>query len=193
MNTKSDFDRRRQPHDEAVAAEKQRLEKEGHLVLPLGVERYPEDIRGALSKMNKANGTIKHERHQPDLLDVDPQTENGEYVELKVAKTIERDSYNACKRKAETGGRLIVKIHHPETDARYEVPFGALAFKDSWAVVSEFPEDKRMPVDDDGWINPRLWPDGKYLRWKRSHPSGSGTAFRYFDFSAMEQYRVIEH
>jgi len=181
------FDARLGPHEEWAQEVFAHIEAHGWQVVPLGAERVAPDVSKVLSAMQNPDATARFVRYMPDGFAIHTGKEQAWFFDAKVGRSIEKDAYEAYMAFAGDERRVYVCIRWQL--AVYWVSVRNIAFLDSREVVGGFREDHRMPIDDEEWIAPRLWPRAKYLRWKLSHPGASGTAFRYLDFAAMEAYR----
>jgi hypothetical protein len=137
--------------------------------------------------MESPDATARFLRYMPDGFAVHVGKEQGYFFDAKIGRSIEKDAYLAYMAFAGEDRRVYVCVKW--SGAVYWIPVRSLSFMDSADYVEQFSPEKRMPIDEDGWIAPRLWPRPKYMGWKMMHPAASGTAFRYLDFLAMTQYR----
>ena len=183
----NDFEKRLAPHEEWAAKVFAHIAAQGWRTVPLGAERIAPGVQKALSAMQSPDPTARFVRYMPDGFAVNIGAEKAYFFDAKCGRTIEKDAFQAYKAFAGDDRSVFVCIRWQETI--YWIPVRAIVFLDSIGVVSEFAIDHRMPIDEDDWIAPRLWPREKYIQWKYRHPGASGTAFRYVDFEAMAQYR----
>ena len=133
------------------------------------------------------NPSIRFVRHFPDGVASDFTNNIAFFWDAKVGKTIEKDAYETYLEVGNNGREFYLFIN--SVAGKFCVPIDYVSFVDSHDFVSKFKDSMRMPVDDDGWIAPRMWPEDKYRNWKRFHPSASGTPFRYFNFDRMDRWR----
>ncbi len=161
------------------------IEQRGWKTVPLGVENVASEVHRLLSMMKNPDPTARFLRYMPDGFAVREESEEAFFFDAKSGETIEKDAYLAYRALAGSDRRVFVFIRH--LGNTYCVPVNDLRFKDSWEVVRRYP--RPLPVDEDGWIAPRLLPRDEYLRWKSRNPQASGTSFRYFDLPAMRKYR----
>lgn len=168
------------------------IEEQGWKTVPLGAENVAPEAHRLLSFMKNPDPTARFLRYMPDGFAVKEEGEEAFFFDAKSGPTIEKNAYLAYQAFAGNDRRVFVFIRNG--DDTYCVPIRKLKFLDSWDCVRSFPPDRQMPVDEDGWIAPRLWPEAKYLAWKRRNPHASGTPFRYFDLGAMSKYKMgAEH
>jgi len=133
------------------------------------------------------DATIRFLRYMPDGFAVHAGTQQGWFVDAKVGRSIEKDAYLVYT--AFAGDDRNVCVYVKSGMDVYVVSARDLRFLDSSEYVGRFSPDDRMPIDEAGWIAPRLWPRQKYLMWKRNHPEASGTAFKYLDLDSMASHR----
>lgn len=96
--------------------------------------------------------------------------------EAKSGKHIEKDAYETYLRYHDMGCRIVLFVRHPVGRVFWQW-VERVGFIPSIDVVSQFPPDKRHPIDDEDW----MWP-------RRGHGyagAGSGTPYREVDFSSM--------
>jgi len=183
----SEFAGRLGPHEDWAQQVFAHIEAHGWQVVPLGAERVAPDASKVLSAMRNPDATARFVRYMPDGFAIHRQKEKAFFFDAKVGRSIEKDAYIAYL--AFAGKDRSVYVCLKNESIVYWVPIKAIAFYDSEEYVSRFPPDRRMPIDEDGWIAPRLWLPSKYHNWKQQHPSASGTAFRYVDFGRLVAYR----
>ena len=186
----SDFERYRlAPHEEWARLVFEHITQRGWSVVPMGAQVLAPQVAAMLSAMEQPDPTAAFVRYMPDGFAVHLGKQTTFFFDAKVGKTIEKAAYIVYQAFAGEDRAVFVCLKHRE--CVYWVPIRDLAFLDSQVYVGRFPEQRRMPVDDEGWIAPRLWPRWKYLEWKQQHPEASGTPFRYFDFPAMTKWLYL--
>ena len=166
---------------------RQEIQAQGWQVVPMGAENVAPDVQKALSFMENPDSTARFVKYMPDGFAVNIEGETAYFFDSKRGKSIEKDAYIAYIAFAGEDRKMFVMIK-TDNGKIYDVPVSELKFLCSHKYVSKFPEHRRMPIDDDGWIAPRLWPDDKYLVWKAKCKNASGTPFKYFDFNKMQQF-----
>lgn len=135
------------------------------------------------------NPSIKFIRYFPDGIASDFNINHAFFWDAKLGISIEKNAYDTYCEIGDSGREFYLFIKTVSTNSYfYCVPISAVEFKNSAKYVSQFSIQNQMPVDENGWIAPRLWPEERYLSWKFKHPEASGTPFRYFDFDAMKQW-----
>lgn len=132
------------------------------------------------------NPSIRFVRYFPDGVAADFNANVAFFWDAKMGTSIERDAYDTYLEFAESGRELYLFIK--SENSQYCVPIEKVEFKDSYLYVSQFHEKNQMPIDPDGWIAPRMWPEQRYLDWKFKHPEASGTPFKYFSFGKMGEW-----
>lgn len=166
----------------------ERMKSDGWEVVPMGAENVAPSVQQALSMMANPDATARFVRYMPDGFAVKVEEETAIFFDAKRGKSIEKDAYIAYLAFAGDNRNVYIMIKS-ENGAVYRVPVKGLKFLCSREYVAKFTEYNRIPVDDDGWIAPRLWPEDRYREWKRRYQTASGTPFKYFDFKQMEMYR----
>ncbi|MFW9989887.1 MAG: hypothetical protein ACFFC3_14645 [Candidatus Odinarchaeota archaeon] len=162
------------------------IKNKGLHVVSMGAENIVPEVHTILSFMKNPDNTSKFVRYMPDGFAIDEKKETAFFYDAKNGKAIEKDAYLTYLTFAADNRRLYIFI---QNDAdKYCVPIDKLAFIDSYSEVSKYSLEMQLPIDDDGWIAPRLLPENKYLKWKYSHSDKSGTPYKYFDFDAMKKY-----
>ena len=121
----------------------------------------------------------KFVRYAPDGV-MECKSKRVIHFDAKAAKSIEKDAYNVYMKYHRTGCTVIIFVKHPATGMRYWQYVQNIQLLDSTIVVSQYPEHRRFPIDDDGWIAPRL------KRGFKSTKKYSGTPFKYFDFDSFK-------
>ncbi len=169
---------------------KEILEFQKMLIVPMGAEKVAPEVQEQLWKMENPDSTARFFRYTPDGFAVDVENGVSFFYDCKDGRTIEKEAFKNYIVYAGEDRNVFVFIRHG--GKTYRVPLRCLAFLDSNNEVGRYSEEKRMPVDNDGWIAPRLWPKWKYDAWKASHLGASGTPFRYFDFQKMEQFVLAD-
>ena len=166
----------------------ERMKSDGWEVVPMGAENVAPSVQQALSMMANPDATARFVRYMPDGFAVKIEDETAVFFDAKRGRSIEKDAYIAYLAFAGDDRNVHIMIKSDNGDIYY-VPVRGLKFLCSHEYVSKFPENKRMPIDEDGWIAPRLWLEDKYQGWKQRYKMASGTPFKYFDFGNMEEYR----
>ena len=162
------------------------IEQRGWKTVPLGAENVAPEVHHLLSMMKNPDPTARFLRYMPDGFAVREESEEAFFFDAKSGPTIEKDAYLAYQAFAGSDRRVFVFVRH--LGNTYCVPVNDLRLQDSREVVRRYP--RPLPVDEDGWIAPRLLPRDEYLRWKSRNPQASGTPFRYFDLGAMSRYKM---
>lgn len=134
------------------------------------------------------NPSIRFVRYFPDGVAADFKNNVAFFWDAKNGNSIEKNAYETYLEFGANGREFFLFIKYDHNI--YCVPLGEVKFFNSFQYVSRFPEYTRMPVDDGGWIAPRLWPEKKYLQWKYKNPEASGTPYRYFDFGDMKHWSI---
>lgn len=137
---------------------------------------------------NSDNPSIRFVRYFPDGIASDFKNNCAFFWDAKIGTSIERNAYETYLEFNVNGREFYLFIKNGTSI--YCTPLLEVCFLNSYTYVSQFREKNRMPIDDDGWIAPRLWNEAKYLNWKYTHPNASGTPFRYFDFDSMKNWRI---
>jgi hypothetical protein len=162
------------------------VKRNGWEFVPMGAENIAPNVHRMMSKMENPDNTVRFVRYMPDGFAVHPEKEEAFFLDCKHSDTIEKDAYINYLTYAGEDRRVYVFIK--SQDQVYCVPLKKLQFQDSHEVVRKYPNP--MPVDSEGWIAPREWPDEKYLAWKSRYRSASGTAYKYIDFERLEKYII---
>ncbi len=162
------------------------LKSQGKLIVPMGAEKVAPRVQEMLRKIENPDNTARFFRYTPDGFAVDVESGEAFFYDCKDGRAIEKEAFENYVAYAGEDRSVFVFIKHGEKT--YQVPLRGLSLLDSWEEVGRYCEEKRMPIDEDGWIAPRLWPKWKYDEWKANHQGASGTPFRYFDFKKMEQF-----
>lgn len=162
---------------------KKYLTKHGWIVVPMGAENILPEVQEAIKRMKKPDGTAKFIKYLPDGFAINVKKEKAFFYDAKNSKSIEKEAYLTYMIFAGKNRNfyLFIKADYYV----YIVPIRKLYLKQP-KIINEY----SLPIDDDGWASPRLWPSEKYLDWKRKYPSASGTAFKYFDFEKMANYKI---
>lgn len=182
------FEGRKAPHDSWAEEVFRSIREEGWILVPMGIERIAPNAHPRLKAMLDPDPTSAFLRFMPDGFAVHPTKAESYFFDIKTGYTIEREPYECYRAFAGNDRQVFLYLYYAKA-GKYLVPLPALVFLDSWRYIATFPEEWQMPVDEEGWICPRDWPEDKYQRWKSSHPTASGTPFRYLDFPAMERFR----
>ncbi len=98
--------------------------------------------------------------------------------EAKNAKNIERDAYQTYLKYQTAGCRIFIFVL--DGGLIYFQILNKLKFIDSQAILDRYPNGKRFPVDEDGWICP---------------PPRNGekrTPYKEIDFSSMKPFVCLE-
>ena len=98
------------------------------------------------------------------------------HYDAKAAKAIEKDAYETYMNYVSCGCRVVLFVKNGETVYCRDIQHVRLI--DGNETISKFPENRRFPVDEDGWICPRL---------SRNQLNGrmSGTPYKEIDFASM--------
>jgi len=116
-------------------------------------------------------------RFQPDAVACtkdDPH--HSFYVEAKAAKTIERTAYEQYMRLCKSGSIVIIIFQRLNNHWNF---IENIRLIDGHETVTKFPERRRYPVHEDGWIYPREHPQWNQNRWHRRQMAG--TPYREVD------------
>lgn len=163
------------------------LSASGWLVVPMGAENVAPEVQNALSMMRNPDATARFVRYMPDGFAVMVESEEAMFYDAKCGKSIEKDAYIAYMAFAGDNRRVYVRIKNGKD--KYNVPVRKLMFLNSHKEVEKYPVHLQMPIDEDGWIAPRLWCPEKYNKWKYRYSTASGTPFKYFDFDAISEFK----
>lgn len=109
------------------------------------------------------------------------KTERVYYFEAKRGDSLEKDAYEVYT--AHQGRDIGVLIFFEIDGKVYYQHLQKIRFRDSAAVVEQFPPLRRFPVID-GWICPRAKPGF------RSLGAMSGTPYRYVDVRSLKPWRT---
>ena len=114
-------------------------------------------------------------RYAPDGV-VLLKTKEVVHFDAKCAKSIEKDAYESYLGLTTIGCTVLLFVKHE--GVIYWQDITKLTLIPGSTTVAPFPEHRRLPVGDDGWIYPRR---------NRPRMSGdmSGTPYREIDFSSM--------
>lgn len=167
------------------------VEAKGWLTVPIGAENLTPKVSAALSRMKNPDVTVSFIRYLPDGFAINVGLEQAFFFDAKVGKSIQKEAYEVYLAFANRSRKMFLFIH--AEGCNYCIPVQKLCFLDSQKYVNRFPLNQQLPVDDEGWIAPRLWPQSKYLDWKARNPNASGTPFRYFDLEAMKKFKLKEN
>jgi hypothetical protein len=166
---------------------KQLLERRGLRTVLIGAEHVAPEVHKALSDMRNPDATAMFVRYLPDGFAVNIGTEEAFFFDAKAGKTIEKKAYETYLDFAGKDRKVFIFIRNSKGET-YCVPVRELRFRNSQEVVAKY--NFQLPIDEGGWIAPRLLNEEDYRRWKKRHPEASGTPYRYFDFDAMKQYKI---
>lgn len=158
------------------------LEERGHSVVPMGAEHIAPKVQQALTRMDDPDPTAMFVRFLPDCFLVHGTREDAYFIDAKCGSSIEKEAYSAYMLLANSGLNVYVMIKYGGNI--YCVSVDELPFKDSQEHVQQYPNPH--PVDEDGWIAPRLRPDAR--AWAKSHPNASGTRYKEIDFSRLHEW-----
>lgn len=165
----------------------ERLKQSGKIIALNGAEHTHPEFHKILCGYKEPDNTSRWVRYQPDGVLTEPKTKKTWYIEAKRSETIEKDAYITYKKLYDAGCNVLLCIKRKSND-EYIVPIQFVLLIDGNITSSKYPPEIRMPVDDDGWLAPRLWSNAKYYKWKEKFTMASGTPFRYFDFKNMVEY-----
>lgn len=139
-----------------------------------GTEHTHPDFAAQLRRLNSR--AAKFVRYAPDGVML---THDQEVIhfDAKAAKSIEKDAYEVYMAYRTAGCRVIIFVRY--AGRAYWQDIERVGLIDGRQTVASFPEGRRFPVDDGGWITPRTKPGF------RATTSMSGTPYREIDFGTM--------
>lgn len=108
------------------------------------------------------------------------------YFDAKIGLTLEKDAYEVYLAYA-VAAKCPVELFVQHDKSIFWQNVSDLQFLDSNEVVAAFPENKRFPVDHEGWICPR---QSSHLRLLKKNMSG--TPFKYLDKRGLLFWRRME-
>ncbi len=161
----------------------QHLTKRGWIVVPMGTENILPKVQKAIINMKDPDETANFIKYLPDGFAVNIEKEKAFFYDAKNGKSIQKEAYQTYMMFAGKNRNFYLFIKNESYV--YIVPIRKICLKPP-KIINEY----SLPIDDDGWASPRLWSTEKYLAWKNKHPYASGTAFKYFDFEKMENYKI---
>jgi hypothetical protein len=173
----------------------QRFQNMGFDITAHGLEKVHPGFHNFLKNSNDPTSHLL--RYQPDQLIREKQLGNISFIEVKYSDSIEKTPYQKYTILYEKlDCRILICIKSKSSKKEYWVPIEKLKLKSGRLSVNEFPPDRRLPVDEHGWIAPREWNNKdskhynpkKYRTWQ-IHSKASGTPFRYFDFEEIKEYQ----
>jgi len=152
----------------ASAFEKQlfsKIEKMGFVVAINGTEHILPGFTDGLRK--STDQTSLAIRFQPDGVARIGIVPRSFYVEAKASKSIEKTAYEQYN-KLRDAGNIVVIVFQP---LNWKWCFvDEMPLEDGNITASRYAEDRRFPVDDEGWLCPR--------KSKHGTQRGSGTPYR---------------
>jgi hypothetical protein len=158
------------------------------IIVPMGLENVLSNHYSILSSMKEPSSTIKFIRFFPDGYAINLKEEDAFFYDAKFGQTIEKDAFNTYCVFVGHDRRMVIFIKN--YSKIYCVPLQKIKFQNSEEKTSQY-KHLKLPVDNEGWIAPRLLPEEKYKDWKLKNPLASGTPYKYFDFRAMEKYEIF--
>ena len=128
-------------------------------------------------------------RFQPDAVACIGNVPRTFYIEAKDAKNLEKTAHEQYV-KLQSVGNVVAVV------------FGKLNWMwgfiedieliDGHKTVEPYPEERRFPVDDEGWIYPRKsdhWNNGTGA----SNPQASGTPYREVDSCSLKEFSIFRN
>jgi len=110
------------------------------------------------------------------------KTDGAIHYDAKAAKTIEKDAYETYMNYVKCGCRVLLFVKHDGNVYWQDIESIVLIHGNE--TVGKFPESKRFPVDDDGWICPRQ------SSRRTCNGKMSGTPYREIDFASMKRIDI---
>ena len=163
----------------------EKLRGMGYIIEFTGTEHVAPNLQHELSSDKYTDITSRDIRYQPDAGIANPITGKSHYLEIKHSDAIEKHAYITYMEKHESGKSVMIAIKS-RSGKEYWLPINELVLIDGNVTASKYRNP--FPVDDDGWIAPRLMDKQRYYKWKQKHPRASGTPFRYIDFDAIRRW-----
>lgn len=161
------------------------LTKLGYIITDHGYERTHTKIQSEINEWK--DETSKFIRYQPDRFAVDITTKTSFLYEQKNGDQIEKDAYLTYMNLYSIGCDILLFIKNKKKNV-YKVNVENIKFIDSKKIINNMPNYFiKPPIDEEGWISPRLLNKKDYYKWKNK-TRGSGTPYKYFDFENMEEY-----
>lgn len=164
------------------------LEDKGHHVVFIGAEHIAPEVHDLLSGMELPDKTAQFIRFMPDCFLVHGERDEAYFVEAKAANNIEKQAYEAYDILCEKDLNVYLVIRY--RGKCYCCHFDDLPLIDSRQVVEQY--SNPLPIDQDGWIAPRLQPMIDYRRWKRRFPHASGTPYKRIDLDRLTPWKKIK-
>ena len=104
------------------------------------------------------------------------------HYDAKAAKSIEKDAYETYMNYVACGCRVLLFVK--QAGHVYWADIQDVRLIHGNDTVGRFQENKRFPVDEDGWICPRM------AKNPTSNSRMSGTPYREIDFTSMKQINI---
>lgn len=172
----TDFEKRLAPGQAAEAEAWSRLEKSGWCVAKNGTEHTHPDFVAKLRGNNSPAALFV--RFAPD--GVIHRNNQVVHCDVKVGKSIEKSAWETYMKYHEAGCFVVLFVKH-ENDWFWQW-VEKVQLVDGSKSIEKFPENKRFPVDKDGWICPR-----KTSR-NVCNEKMSGTPYRYIDMASLNKW-----
>lgn len=99
--------------------------------------------------------------------------------EAKRAKSIEKDAYNTYLAYENLGCSVLIFFKHPNGNKVFWNYISNIGFLDSVKVISKYTKYVQPPIDDFGWIYPRL--SSYFVNF------GSGTPYKEINFDTLKE------
>jgi hypothetical protein len=176
-------------HDRTQKAEQyfqeiaQLFSSRGYKVVKTGVEVNYSHTHPDLMKLDN-DLTAKYFRYHPDGFYIAEKFHQAVYFDAKASDSIEKDAYLIYQKMHSIGLRVLVCIKNKKNE-QYHVPIQKICLVSGLETAKRNP----LPLDEDGWLAPRLLSPVKYQEWKNKC-RGSGTSYRYFDFAQMQKFKL---
>jgi len=103
------------------------------------------------------------------------------HYDAKAAKAIEKDAYETYMNYVSCGCRVVLFVKHEVSVYCQDIQKVCLI--DGNETISKFPENRRFPVDQDGWICPRQ-------SFRQLNGRMSGTPYKEIDFTSMKKIDI---
>ena len=144
-----------------------------------GTEHTHPEFAAQLRRLNSE--AAKFVRYAPDGVMLTWDQEVIHY-DAKAAKSIERNAYQVYMAYRKSGCRVILFVKYGGQAYWQDIEHVGLI--DGRETVRHFPEERRFPVDEEGWVMPRAKPGF------RSSALMSGTTYREIDLATMNRLEI---